>query len=79
MATQLRQFVDNLEQIVARSKSEKALSMARGSIASMEAYHRQCGRLEGMDATVGLAKDMLNKMLSSDDGDELPEMTGGDS
>lgn len=53
--------------------------MARGSIASMEAYHRQCGRLEGMDATVGLAKDMLNKMLSSDDGDELPEMTGGDS
>lgn len=75
MATQLRQFVNDLERVVAQVKAERAFTISKGSLPDMEAYHRHCGHIRGMDYAVGLAKEMLNKM-DDDEGDDeqLPEM-----
>jgi hypothetical protein len=76
MATQLRKFVNDLERVVAQVKIERAITISKGSIPNMEAYHQHCGHIKGMDYAVGMAKEMLNK-LDDDEGDNnpLPEMT----
>jgi hypothetical protein len=81
MATELRNFVNNLEQVVNQAKMEQSLSIARGSLPDFNAYCRACGRVQGMETVVGLAKDMLNKMRDMEEKDQLPEMpkTGTDT
>lgn len=78
MATPIRAFINDLNNVVQQAKGNQALKMANGSIPSMEQYHRACGRLEGMEQCVVMAREMLGQMESAvEDADGLPEMNQG--
>lgn len=79
MSTLLRRFVNDLGRVVEQAKYEQAMSIARGAIPNMEQYHRQVGRLEGMDNTVKVARDMLGQMEAAADQEHLPEMPPGEA
>lgn len=70
----LRQFVKDLDANVQRIKIEKAISLARGSIANMESYHRQVGQGEGMEQAVAIARQMLTQLAEAEEDNTLPEM-----
>lgn len=71
----IRAFVRNGEQVVAQTKVNMALKLARGSTTDMSDYNRQVGRIEGMEQCVGLFKDMLNQMEEAERNADLPEMS----
>ena len=73
-ALTLRGFVKNAEAVVAQQKGNMALKMQKGSLGSMEAYHRDVGRAEGMDMAIGLMKDMLQQLEDAQRDEDLPEM-----
>ena len=79
MQMTLAQFVKELNNLVQQAKTERAMTIAKGALPDMEQYHRQCGRLEGMDAAVQLARDMVNTLRDREDAGDLPEMTGTDN
>jgi predicted secreted protein len=76
VATTLRSFVNDLNQVIQQTKVQSALKLANGSCPTMESYHRNCGRMEGMEETVKVAREMLGQIESAaqDDGTlgELP-------
>ena len=75
MATTLRSFINDLNQVVQQTKVNQALKLANGSTTSLESYHRQCGQMEGMEQCVKVAREMLGQMESAaEQGDGLPEM-----
>jgi hypothetical protein len=76
---QVKHFISNLETICKQAGLEQAIAMAKGSLPDMEAYHRSCGRIQGMDATIKIAKDLHNKMIEAADDSDLPEMKGDDN
>lgn len=75
---QVRHFINTLEKVVQQTTMELAIAMAKGSLPDMEAYHRSCGRIQGMEQTVKISKDLLSKMIEAADDNDLPEM-GGDN
>ena len=75
--TTLRGFINDLNTVVQQTKGQQALKLANGSCPSMESYHRSCGRIEGMEQVVAMAREMLGQMESSVDKDGLPEMPQG--
>lgn len=79
MQMTLRQFIKNVEQVVAQTKGNMALKLQRGSLTGMEQYNREVGRAEGLENCVALMKDMLNKMEDADRDKDLPSMTGTDN
>ncbi len=74
MATTLRGFINDLEQVVQKTRANQAASLGSGSCPNMEQYHRSCGRMEGMEQTVKIAREMLGQMEASVDKGDLPEM-----
>ncbi len=74
MATTLRSFVNDLNQVVQQTKVSQALKLASGSTGSMESYQRQCGQMEGMEQCVKIAREMLGQIEASVDETGLPEM-----
>jgi hypothetical protein len=74
MATTLRSFLKDLNEVVQKTKTNQALSMARGSIPDMERYNRAVGRMEGMEECVKIAREMLGQMEAALDESDLPEM-----
>lgn len=70
----LRAFVKGADQAVQQQKGNMAMKLARGSCASMEAYNREVGRIEGMEQAVGLLKDMLGQIEDAERNADLPEM-----
>lgn len=75
MATTLRSFLNDLDKVVGQTKMNQALKIANGAIPNMEQYHRSCGRLEGMDQVVAIAREMLGQMESAaEEAEGLPEM-----
>jgi len=74
MATTLRGFINDLEQVVQKARANQAMSLASGSCPSMEQYHRSVGRLEGMEQTVAMAREMLGRMEANIDKGDLPTM-----
>jgi hypothetical protein len=71
----LRGFVNDLGTVVQQHKVQNALKLANGSTPNMEGYHRTCGRLEGLDECVKIAREMLGQMEAAmEQGDGLPEM-----
>jgi len=76
---QVRHFIKNLETIIKQSVVEQSVTIAKGSLPNMEAYNRACGRIQGMEQTVKISKDLLNKMIEAADDSDLPEMTGDDN
>ena len=81
MQMTLNQFVRELNNLVQQAKLDRSLSIAKGAIPDMETYHRQCGRIEGMEQAVAMARDMVNTLRDREDAGDLPEMpqTGTDS
>lgn len=76
MATTLRSFVNDLGQVVQQARVQQALKLSNGATPNMEQYHRQCGRMEGMEECVKLAREMLGQLESAAEQSEqqLPEM-----
>lgn len=75
MATTLRSFLNDLGTVVQQTKMNEALKLANGSTTSMEAYHRKCGQMEGMEQCVKIAREMLGQMESAAEQDDgLPMM-----
>jgi hypothetical protein len=75
MQITLRDFIKNLEQGVNQTKVEQSLAIAKGSIPDMNAYNRACGRIQGMEAVVQMAKGMMEQLREMDDKEgDLPEM-----
>lgn len=72
--TTLRGFVNDLNSVIQQTKVQQALKLANGSCVNMESYHRNCGRMEGMEEVVKMAREMLGQMESAVDDDGLPEM-----
>lgn len=71
----LRQFIKAAADVVGQQKGQMALKLAKGACPSMEQYNREVGRMEGMDITVGLLRDMLTQIEDQQSqGDQLPEM-----
>jgi len=77
--TTLRSFVNDLDKIVQQGKASQAAKIASGSLPNMEQYHRQCGRIEGMEQCVKLARDMLGQMEAAIEDDPLPTMQTGEA
>jgi hypothetical protein len=79
--TTLRSFLNDLNNVVQQAKVQQAVKLANGACPNMESYHRQCGRSEGMEEVVKLAREMLGQMESaaeeSDGLPELPTLGGG--
>lgn len=75
MAITLRGFLNDLGQVVQQTKVNQALSLAKGSVPDMERYHRACGRIEGMEEVVKMAREMLGQMeAAAEDKSGLPTM-----
>ena len=75
MAVSLRGFINDLNTVVQQHKAQNALKLANGSTPNMESYHRTCGRLEGLDECVKIAREMLGQLeAAQEEGDGLPEM-----
>lgn len=72
----LRAFVRNAESVVNQTKVNMALKMQKGQLTSLESYHREVGRAEGMDQCIALMKDMLGQLEEAERNQDLPEMTG---
>jgi hypothetical protein len=72
----IRQFVKHAGELVAQQKGNMALKLAKGSCASMEAYNREVGRMEGLDIAVGMLKDMVQQLEDQEEEKSkgLPEM-----
>ena len=78
MATTLRGFINDLNQVVQQTKMNQALKLANGSTGNMESYHRQCGQMEGLEQCVKIAREMLGQLeAAAEQGDGLPEMPQG--
>ena len=76
MQVTLRGFVKDLQANIQHVNVQSSVKIAKGSLASIEQYHRQCGRIEGMEQAGKLAKDMLTQLEdAADGGSDLPEMT----
>ena len=74
MATQLRAFLNDLDQVIKLTQRNMSDKLIKGQCGSLEAYHREVGRCEGLGMAVGTAREMLGQMeLAADEG-ELPEM-----
>lgn len=78
MQMTLSTFIKELAAVVQQAKLERALSMSKGNLPDMETYHRNVGRLEGLDQAVAMARDMHNTLRDRDNDSDLPEMTGND-
>jgi hypothetical protein len=50
--------------------------LIKGQCGSLEAYHREVGRCEGLGMAVGTAREMLGQMELAAEENELPEMPG---
>jgi len=74
MATTLRSFLNDLNQVVQQTMVQSALKLGKGSCPNMEQYHRSCGRIEGMEETVKMAREMLGQLENAQEESDLPEL-----
>lgn len=74
----LSKFVNDFDRVVQQSILQAGLKLAKGACKSHEQYNREVGRVEGMEAAVNLAREMLRKVELDEDEAGLPEMQQDD-
>jgi hypothetical protein len=70
----IRQFVNDLDRVIQQTSVSLAMKLGKGQCGDMKQYNRAVGRMEGMEATVKSARDMLAQMEEADQQSDLPEM-----
>ena len=67
MSIEVKRFVNAFENSIQQFCLQRSLKLGKGQCKDMEEYKLHVGEIRGLEAAVGLAKDMLRKMEIDDD------------
>ena len=67
MSIEVKRFVQGLEQAVGQQILAESLKLSKGQCKDFAEYRNKTGMIAGLEAAVGIAKEMRNKMDIDDD------------
>lgn len=78
MSLDVKRFVKAFDNAAQQAIGQKSLQLGKGQCKDMEEYKLRVGEIRGLEASIGLARDMLRQMeLAEDEGfDQQKEGVG---
>lgn len=69
MSLEVKRFVKAFETVVQQATLQRSMQLGKGQCADFPEYKRKVGEIAGLEAAVGLARDMLRQMELAEDED----------
>lgn len=78
MSLEIKRFVKAFDNAIQQGIGQRSFQLGKGQCKDMEEYKRKVGEIAGLEAAVGLARDMLRQMeLAEDEGFEEGKQAAG--
>lgn len=78
MSIEIKRFVSALDQAIQQQMVNESIKLGKGQCKDHEEYKKITGRIQGMDASISVAREMLRKIeIDEDDVDKGKKRQGG--